>query len=92
MMRSIRTAAFLLGIAAVAAATASVASAASGPYSASVRRACKGDYNRFCPNYSLYSNELRRCMQAAGTKVSRRCVQALVNAGEAPRSYLKYYK
>ncbi|MGD9785108.1 MAG: hypothetical protein AB7U49_10520 [Hyphomicrobiaceae bacterium] len=66
--------------------------AASGPYSAAVRRACRGDYNRFCPGYSLYSTELRRCMQSAGKAVSKNCVRALVNAGEAPRSYLKYYK
>ncbi|MCB1520174.1 MAG: hypothetical protein KDJ37_06315 [Hyphomicrobiaceae bacterium] len=64
----------------------------SGPFSAAVRRACKRDYSSFCPNYSLYSTELRRCMQAAGKRVSKRCVRALVDAGEVPRSYLKHYK
>lgn len=66
-----------------------VAAADSGPYSATVRRACKGDYNRFCPGYSLYGTELRRCMQAAGKAISKRCIRALVDAGEVPRSVLK---
>lgn len=63
--------------------------AESGPYSARVRRACKSDYNRFCPGYSLYGTELRRCMQAAGSSISQRCIRALVDAGEVPRSMLK---
>lgn len=61
----------------------------SGPYSARVRRACKSDYSRFCPGYSLYGTELRRCMQAAGGNISQRCIRALVDAGEVPRSMLK---
>ena len=60
-----------------------------GPYSARVRRACKSDYNRFCPGYSLYGTELRRCMQAAGKAISKRCIRALIDAGEVPRSMLK---
>lgn len=60
----------------------------SGPFSQRVRNACKGDYNRFCPGYSLYSNELRRCMQGAGKRISKGCIRALVDAGEVPRSML----
>ncbi|MGD9669006.1 MAG: hypothetical protein AB7U75_08090 [Hyphomicrobiaceae bacterium] len=70
-------------------ATAAMAADNSGPYSARVRRACKVDYNRFCPGYSLYGTELRRCMQAAGKGISQRCIRALVDAGEVPRSMLK---
>ncbi|MCB1515339.1 MAG: hypothetical protein H6876_03065 [Hyphomicrobiaceae bacterium] len=66
-----------------------MAAASSGPYSARVRRACKGDYNRFCPGYSLYGTELRRCMQAAGKAISKSCIRALIDAGEVPRSMLK---
>ena len=60
----------------------------SGPFSARVRNSCKGDYNRFCPGYNLYSHELRRCMQSAGKRISKGCVRALVDAGEVPRSML----
>lgn len=90
---------FRAGLVALLAATAaytadtvmftSGAQADSGPYSARVRRACKGDYNRFCPGYSLYGSELRRCMQSAGKAISKSCVRALVDAGEVPRSMLK---
>ncbi len=69
--------------------TTGAMAASGGPYSARVRRACKGDYNRFCPGYSLYGTELRRCMQAAGYSISQRCIRALVDAGEIPRSMLK---
>lgn len=69
--------------------TTGAMAANSGPYSARVRRACKGDYNRFCPGYSLYGTELRRCMQAAGKAISKRCIRALVDAGEVPRSMIK---
>ncbi len=65
------------------------AMAEKGPYSSRVRRACKGDYNRFCPGYSLYGTELRRCMQAAGKSISKTCIRALVDAGEVSRSVLK---
>lgn len=69
--------------------TSGAEAAQSGPYSARVRRSCKGDYNRFCPGYSLYGTEIRRCMQAAGKRISKRCIRALVDAGEVPRSLLK---
>ena len=69
--------------------TTGAMAAKSGPYSANVRRSCKGDYNRFCPGYSLYGTELRRCMQSAGKAISKRCIRALVDAGEVPRSMLK---
>lgn len=65
------------------------AEAASGPYNARVRRACKSDYNRFCPGKSLYGTEIRRCMQSAGRAISKKCIRALVDAGEIPRSMLK---
>jgi hypothetical protein len=54
-----------------------------------VQNACRGDYNRFCPGYPLESNALRQCMRAAGKALSRRCLEALVDDGEVPRSALK---
>lgn len=79
-----------LGATVAATAFSGVASANDkGPFSARVRNACKGDYSRFCPSYSLYSHELRRCMQSAGKAISKGCIRALVDAGEVPRSMLK---
>ncbi len=89
MMKSIVRAGF---VAALMASTGVVGTASaagdSGPFSQRVRNSCKGDYNRFCPGYSLYSNELRRCMQSAGRSISKGCQRALVHAGEVPRSML----
>jgi hypothetical protein len=55
-------------------------------YSSRVKKACKTDFYKFCPSYKLNSPELRACMRSAGGNISQRCIDALVDAGEAPRS------
>lgn len=60
---------------------ADVASAASGR----VRSACKDDYFRFCPAYAPDTPQLRSCMRQVGKRLSARCVDALVDAGEIRR-------
>jgi predicted deacylase len=50
-----------------------------------VQNACKKDYNRFCPGYALETPQLRACMQQVGKRLSPRCVDALVDAGEMNR-------
>ena len=70
------------GIAALAA-TAGAASA----YSPRVKTACKSDFYRFCPAYSVNSSQLRACMRSAGGNVSSRCIDALADAGEISRKY-----
>jgi hypothetical protein len=54
---------------------------------ASVKAACKNDYFRFCPSYKEDTSQLRACMRSAGGNLSRRCIDALANAGEIPRKY-----
>ncbi len=49
--------------------------------SSSVRNACMGDYLSYCSAHSPSSPGVRRCMRANGSKLSRRCVNALVKAG-----------
>ena len=49
--------------------------------SSSVRNACMGDYLSYCSAHSPTSPGVRRCMRANGSKLSRRCVNALVKAG-----------
>ena len=51
-------------------------------YSEVVKGACKNDYKRFCSVYAIDDPGLRKCMDKAGPSLSRRCVIALVNAGE----------
>ena len=50
--------------------------------SASVKMACAGDYFSYCSQHSPSSPGVRQCMRANGTKLSTRCVNALVAAGE----------
>lgn len=71
--------------------TAAVAVAAlAGPafaVSEKVEDACSDDYLRFCSQHSVGSNGLRRCMEANGRSLSRKCINALVDSGEIPRKY-----
>lgn len=57
-------------------------------YSPQVQRACRADYNRFCPGYPLYSATLRQCMEAKAQQLSPVCVSALIDSGEVERSRL----
>jgi hypothetical protein len=56
-----------------------------------VQAACKKDYYRHCPSYSIGTPQLRTCMTKAGKRKQLRgvCLRALINAGEVPRRYLK---
>jgi hypothetical protein len=56
-------------------------------YSARVNSACKSDFYRFCPSYKPDSPQLRQCMRAAGGNISRRCIDALADAGIISRKY-----
>ena len=65
---------------------------AANAYSARVNSACERDYYRFCAKYSIGTPELRSCMLASRKSLSRRCVDALVAAGEVPKRYLTTMK
>lgn len=64
---------------------------AAGAYSKKVENACKGDYDAHCPGYKVGSAALRDCITLAGKRgnLSKRCFDALVDAGMVPRKYLK---
>ena len=73
----------------VALAALVVGSGAAFAYSERVNNSCRGDYHRLCSAYAPGSTELRRCMESNRGAISKRCVDALVDAGEVPRKYLK---
>ncbi len=77
-----RVAIAVVGIAALAATAGSAAA-----YSSRVKSACKSDFYRFCPAYSVGSSQLKACMRSAGGNVSRRCIDALADSGEIARKY-----
>ncbi len=47
----------------------------------SVKSACKSDYFSYCSQYRPGSAGLSRCMRRNGSRLSRRCVKALVKTG-----------
>jgi hypothetical protein len=78
--RSLRAAAACL-LLAIAAPTA-------WAYPARVNAACENDYYRFCSAYAVGSTSLNACMEASRKSLTKRCIDALVDAGLVPRKYL----
>lgn len=70
---------------AVVAATA-LPGTAQAQVSANVRNACMGDYFEYCAGMEVGSQELRRCFNRNGAKLSSGCVKALVGAGEVSQA------
>lgn len=54
--------------------------------SLSVQLACASDYYAYCYKHDPDGPGVRACMRANGTKLSTRCVNALVAAGEVPKA------
>ena len=77
--RGTLTIALLLGALTVQTSQASAVSAA-------VKIACMSDYFAYCSAYEVGSQELRQCMRSVGSRLSKPCVNALVSAGEVPKS------
>jgi hypothetical protein len=53
--------------------------------SASVKFACAADYFSYCSQHSPSSPGVRQCFRANGASLSKRCVNALVAAGEVSK-------
>lgn len=70
----------LIPLAAIACTAFTVTEA--GAVSARVKVACASDYFAYCRAHAVGSPGVRQCMRAAGAKLSKRCVSALVASGE----------
>lgn len=70
-------------IASVLSLTVDVQLAAAGP---SVEVACASDYFAYCSKHDPDSPAVRTCMRKNGNRLSQRCVNALVAAGEVSKS------
>jgi len=66
----------------VAFAVAGLAATQAHAVSLRVKLACSSDYRALCSQYSSDSPEVRACMRAAGERLSTRCLNALIAAGE----------
>lgn len=60
--------------------------AEAGAVSLSVQRACMGDYLAHCSQHAIGSSAVRGCMSKAGPKLSGRCINALMAAGEVSKA------
>jgi hypothetical protein len=54
--------------------------------SSSVKMACMGDYFSYCSMHAVGSQALRACMNDNGHRLSKRCVNALIGAGEVSQT------
>lgn len=51
-----------------------------------VKLACASDYYSYCSQHGVGTPGVRQCMRANGPKLSGRCINALIGAGEVSRA------
>ena len=51
----------------------------------SVQKACASDYKRHCGQYGIETEALRLCMDRAGQRLTKTCIDALVADGEVSK-------
>ena len=72
--------------AAVALGTLAASANQASATSLAVKMACASDYYAHCSQHDPDSPGVRKCMRAVGKNLSSRCINALVAAGEVPKS------
>ena len=61
-------------------------------YTKAVQKACAQDYKAHCGQYGVETNVLRLCMDRAGQRLTKTCVNALVAAGEVSKQEVERRK
>lgn len=61
-------------------------------YSKAVQKACAKDYKQHCGQYGVETEALRLCMDRAGQRLTKTCVDALVAAGEVSKQEVERRK
>jgi hypothetical protein len=77
---------YLLVAAAVIGLGAGGAEAKTYSYSKQVQQSCAQDYKAHCGEYGIETEALRLCMDRAGHRLTKTCVNALVTAGEVSQA------
>ena len=72
--------------AAIAFGTVAVHASQASAVSLSVQLACATDYYAYCSKHDPDGPGVRGCMRANGPKLSQRCVNALIGAGEVTKA------
>ena len=81
MTKSLKTLAAVITLA-----TTAFAANQASAVSLSVQLACAADYYAYCSKHSPDGPGVKACMRANGEKLSMRCVNALVSAGEVSKA------
>lgn len=81
-INAVRTGARVASVSGMAVAAVMASTGSAGAVSLGVQLACATDYYAHCSAYSPSSPQVRTCMRAVGNSLSKRCVDALVAAGE----------
>jgi hypothetical protein len=68
------------------------AAGAQHTYSKAVQKACANDYKRHCGQYGIETDALRLCMDRAGQRLTKTCIDALVAAGEVSKQEVERRK
>jgi hypothetical protein len=55
-------------------------------YSKQVQQSCAQDYKAHCGEYGIETEALRLCMDRAGHRLTKTCVNALVKSGEVSQA------
>jgi len=66
--------------------------AAQHTYSKAVQKACAKDYKAHCGQYGIETEALRLCMDRAGQRLTKTCVDELVAAGEVSKQEVERRK
>ena len=61
-------------------------------YSKAVQKACAKDYKAHCGQYGIETDALRLCMDRAGQRLTKTCIDALVAAGEVSKQEVERRK
>jgi hypothetical protein len=61
-------------------------------YSKAVQKACAKDYKAQCGQYGIETDALRLCMDRAGQRLTKMCIDALVADGEVSRQEVERRK
>jgi len=77
---------------AFAAISIALSASTAGAVSQAVKTACSNDYHAYCDKLQVGSQELRTCMRGVATKLSKGCIQALVDNKEVTQADIDDYR
>ena len=63
-----------------------------GAVSQAVKNACSSDYHAYCDKLEVGSQQLRICMRGVAAKLSKGCIQALVDNKEVTQADIEAYR